>query len=610
MKQIITTSILFLIVSINSQAQYTVKSKYILEPELNIEYVRNNAEFWIKHAYDPEYGGFFSNVDQYGNVTTMTPQRSGFGTTPYKRKSLIVQSRHGYGFTRAFMLTGDEKYLDYAKSALDLLTKYGWDKVNGGWYCFAKSDGTIDLTQNDLRDLNQKWGFQQHYGLLGIVANYEATRNPKIAEFMNKGIASIYNNMWDSRAGYKGYYEYTKPDWTGKTNKGFTPTVDAITTNAELTYLITQQPEYKTRLMELADNIVDHFIPQMENKSVKALYPEVFSTNWVADLNASKNGSIGHFIKTAWCLGRAYLCDTTKTEYKEAADKILNQVWTWKNGSVALWDHTNGGPFNAINILTGEWGTNGNLKDYWTLEQGFTGPMLNYYITKNDTYLQMADESIGFFMEHLVDSINGEIFSDTYPDGTVVRRSIKGDDYKGSYHSIEMGYYAYLYSKLYYLNQSADLYYKFEPSPEERQITLTPIPIQDKRLKIKSVTLDGNDFDNFNADTRTLTLASNQSGKFKVTFESVPQNPSGIDNIVTQNQVKVYPTLFKENIYIDGIQGNSVILITDLAGKVVYQQKNIELSLNVNLGNLASGIYIITVYQESGLKSVHKIIKQ
>ncbi len=610
MKQKIKISVLFLIISVYSQAQYTVTSRHILEPDLNIEYVRNNAEFWIEHAYDPEYGGFFSNVDQYGNVTTTTPQRAGFGTTPYKRKSLIVQSRHGYGFTRAFMLTGDEKYLDYAKSALDFLFDHGWDKTNGGWYCFAKSDGTIDLTQNDLRDQNQKWGFQQHYALLGIVANYEATRGSKAEEFMKKGITSIYNNMWDSRTGYKGYYEYTKPDWTGKTNKGFTPTVDAITTNAELTYLITQQPEHKTRLMELTDNIVDHFIPQMENKSVMALYPEVFNSNWVVDLNASKNGSVGHFIKTAWCLGRAYLCDTTRTEYKEAASKILNQVWTWKNGDVSLWDHVSGGPFNAINILTGAWGTNGNLKDYWTLEQGFTGTMLNYYITKNDTYLQMADQSISFFMEHLRDSVNGEIFSDTYPDGTVVRRGIKGDDYKGSYHSIEIGYYAYLYSKLYYLNQPADLYYKFEPSSEEREITLTPIPIQDKRLKIKSVTLDDNDFHDFNADTRTLTLSPHQSGKFKVTFESVLPTPSGEERVFAENQVKVYPALVKENIQINGIQSNSLISITDLTGKVVHQQNNIETSLTVNAGDLAPGIYIVTVYQDSGIKSVHKIIKQ
>lgn len=58
-------------------SQYDVRCEYILNPERNIAYVRQNAEFWIRNAFDPEYGGFFSNVNRSGNVTTLTPQRQG-----------------------------------------------------------------------------------------------------------------------------------------------------------------------------------------------------------------------------------------------------------------------------------------------------------------------------------------------------------------------------------------------------------------------------------------------------------------------------------------------------------------------------------------------------
>jgi mannose/cellobiose epimerase-like protein (N-acyl-D-glucosamine 2-epimerase family) len=539
---------IFLSVCFCSKAQYNVKSEHILNPDLNIEYVRNNAEFWIRNAYDPEYGGFFSNVDQYGNVTTMIPQRPGFGNTPYKRKSLIAQSRHGYGFTRAFMLTGDERYLTYAKSALDFLFDHGWDTKHEGWFCFAKSDGTLDITQYDLRDLNEKWSFQQHYALLGPIAHYEATRDSRSEEFMNKGINTIYTKMWDSRENYKGYYETADVDWSNKHNKGFTSTIDAITTNAELSYLITQEDKYKTRLLELADIIVERFIPQMDNSSVKVLYPEIYNTNWVVDLNASKKGYVGHFIKTAWCLGRAYLCDTTKNKYKKEAIKILNEVWNYHNGDVSLWDHTNGGPFNEINILTGEWDSNnGNLKDYWTVEQGFTGPMINYYITKDETFLRMADEALKFFMDHFVDSEYGEIFYHLDASGTVVKRGIKGD---------------------------------------------------------------GNDFTIFDAATRTLTLAPNQGGKFKVVFERTLKTPSALARNVRGSNIKIFPNPVSTTLYIKSSEYIAEISIYDLAGKRIVSSKLNGQYSSINISHLSKGIYCVVLSEKSGSTTTHRIIKQ
>ncbi|MDR1682318.1 MAG: AGE family epimerase/isomerase [Candidatus Symbiothrix sp.] len=606
-----TILIVFSLLFFQSQAQYNVKSEHIINPDLNIEYVKSNADFWIRNAYDPEYGGFFSNVNQQGNVTTMIPQRTGFDKTPYKRKSLIAQSRHGYGFTRAFMLTGDEEYLTYAKSALDFLFNYGWDTENEGWFCYAKSDGTLDITQYDLRDLEQKWSFQQHYALLGAVAHYEATRHPHTEEFMNKGVNTIYTKMWDSRENYKGYYETANVDWSNKRNKGFTSTIDAITTNAELSYLVTQEDKYKTRLLELADIIVERFIPQMDNPSVKVLYPETYSTNWAVNLNASQKGYVGHFIKTAWCLGRAYLCDTTKTEYKDAAVKILNEAWTYENGDVSVWDHTYGGPFNEIDILTGEWGSsNGNLKDYWTVEQGFTGPMINYYITKDDVYLQMADEALYFFMNHFIDTEYGEIFYYLDASGSVVKRGIKGDDYKASYHSIELGYYAYLYSNLYYLNKQASLYYKFEPKNEARQITLTPVPMEDNYLRIKSVDLDGDEFTAFNAETRTITVAPNQEGKFKVTFERCTDVHSDIKTVNQIAQIRLYPNPAVSYIQIDSSSMLSEALVFDVFGKQVLQQKATDASLRIDIRNLSKGVYFVNLFDENGRTATQKFIKQ
>jgi len=596
MKKIPFILAILLLFSFSTTAQYTVKSANILNPDLNIEYVRSNAEFWIKYAYDPTLGGFFSNVNRNGSLKDTN------------QKSLISQTRHGYGFTRAFMLTGDEKYLPYAKSALDFLCNYGWDKTNGGWYCFANKDGTLDLTPGFHKTSNnKKWGFQQQYALVGIIANYEATRDATIKSFMDNGINTLYTKVWDARTGFEGYYEDAAANWSTKTGKGFTSTVDAITTNAELSYLITKKTEYKTRLTDLAGIIVNRFIPTMDNASVKVLYPETFSSDWAPTY--SSGGSIGHFIKTAWVLGRAYLCDTTRKEFKNAAIRILDETWTYKNGGNSVWDHVNGGPFNEINVATGVFKTNGDSKDYWTVEQGFTGPMINYYITKNPIYLQMADESLGFFMDHLVDKVDGEIFSQTDPTGLIVRNDTKGDDFKACYHSIEMGYYAYLYSNLYYLHQPASLYYKFAASASAQNIALSPIPIEDNVLRIKSVTLDGVDFTTFDAQTRTLNIAANQGGKFKVTFESIPQIPTAFKELATE-QISIYPNPTTDRIQIDNTKDIKRIQMVDLAGKMMYSETNSgESSLSIDMQAYNSGIYFVVLQNKVGQKVTKKVVK-
>lgn len=585
-----------------TQGQYVVKSNNILNPDVNIDFVRSNVQFWIDHAYDPINGGFFSNVDRFGNVTTLTDVHT---NKTYKRKSLIAQTRQGYGFTRAFMLTGDESYLNYAQSALKFLTDHGWDSTNEGWYCFAKEDGSLDHGQW-WDPNNTKWGFQQQYALLGLVANYEATHDSGIKTWIDKGINSNYNHLWDSRTGLEGYYENSNLDWTGKDLKGFTCTVDAITTNAELSYLISKKPEYKTHLFQLGDIIVNRFVPLIDETETRLLYPEVYSSDWVPDLTAG--GSIGHFLKTAWCLGRLYLIDPTRTEYKVAAEKILSQAWTYKNGNSSIWDHVNGGPFFEINVSTGL--LSNDSKEYWTLEQGFTGPMINYYITKNPIYLQMADESISFFMNHNIDNTYGETYGYLDPTGSVVRNDTKGDDFKANYHCVEFAYYSYLYSNLYYLHQPASLYYKFAPQATAQTIELSPIPMENGLLRIKSVTLDGNDFSSFDATTRTLNIAANQGGKFKVTFESI-DNASALSSTFENNQIKVYPNPTSDKLIIDGISDINSLSVLDVTGKQMLQLNNAGKSSTViDIQQFNKGVYFVQLRSISGAKTLQKIIKK
>ena len=88
--------------------QYVPTSPYLLNPELAIGYTDSCAQFWPQ-TWDQQSGGFFSNIDKYGNVITSWSTN----------KNMLTQARNAYGLARAYMLTGNTTYLDYARSALN-----------------------------------------------------------------------------------------------------------------------------------------------------------------------------------------------------------------------------------------------------------------------------------------------------------------------------------------------------------------------------------------------------------------------------------------------------------------------------------------------------------
>ncbi len=497
-------------VMLHSNAAYEIQSPWLQDPDSIKPFCAEWADFWIP-AYDTEYGGFFSEVQLDG----------GPGNT--NQKAGLAQSRNAYGFVRAFMVTGDESYLGYAHGALDFMYAHHWNEANGGWWGLVNRTG--DVINPGTWYNNDKWSFWQHYYLLGIGALYEATNDPDDLSWLQTGIEENNTALWDGRPEYLGYYNSASWDGSSQSGKGFTPTVDGITTNALYNYLTLGGDDYKTRLLAMGGNIVDHLTGNMDTNGVTFGFPESFDDDW--NINWGSTGvSVGHMIKTAWCLGRIYLVEPDE-KYKEAASKILYEVWNYERDdpSKSAWDHVNGGPYTNFDWLSGA--RKQSTKDWWTTEQGFTGGIVNWYISGDDVFLQMADESIDFFMNHFVDYDYGEVYSATYADGTVADNK-KGDMFKAAYHSIELAYYVYLYGNLYCHRQPVELYYLFPAMDAEQEISLWPLAIEDDKLKITGVTLDGGEFTGFDRDTRTLTLAPGEGGKFKVTFEAAEGEPPAV----------------------------------------------------------------------------------
>ena len=569
-----------------SFAQYVPQSPYLQDPSKTIPYVDSCAQFWTQ-VYDTVYGGFYTNVDRFGQVIT------GWGTN----KDLITQSRDAYGFVRAYMLTGNQEFLTMARHALDFMYDHAWDSSHDGWY------HSIDRYGNPINPNDVKTAFDQHYALLGIAAYYEATRDTNDWNRLMDGYNSSENHLWDNDPQDFGYYDTGTYDWTSVSGKSFNATVDAITTNVLALYLLTGESVYRSRLLQLADNILTHLYGSMPQQAIG--FVEQYYSDWSWN-NDETMTIMGHVLKSGWCLGRINQL-IPDTNYINAAHDLIRDVWD--NG----YDHELGGPYKDFNRITGQmlmWGQADTAKAWWQMEQAVTAGLMMYNLTGESQYLQMADETLSFFMTYFVDHEYGEVYSDRTRYGGQIWGLEKGGSGKAGYHSIELGYYTYLYGNLFFKVNPVTLYYNFMPLDSDREIKMNPLAFADSKYKIKEVQKDGVAYNDFNSEARILNLPSGTGGEFKVTYELT--NPVYVRNEKTAEPdfqlYQNYPNPFNPVTTISfsiPYRSRVSLSVYDILGKEVASLVNDEKdpgTYNVRFSgnNLASGVYVYRLESTSG----------
>ncbi len=492
--------------SLNSQEKEHISSRYLMHPHKIIEeFMQPLAEFWSM-AKDEEGGGFYSFIDEDGKLTGNT------------HKPFNSQSRIAYGFVKTFMVTGDTRYLELAEHALNFLYSHGWDQRNEGWFFSADRFGKIDQIPNEWSPNDQKWSFLQHYSLLGPLAMVEATHDSKHVNWFKRGRKSLEDHFWDNRSTMTGYYNWNSLDMNEPSGKGFTPTVDAITTHALNEFLIFQDDDARKRLNQLAKNTL-RILKSRENESVKIGFAEEYNKDWEIDFSQTES-SVGHALKVSWCLARINVL-IPNHEYTEKAFEIVDHMI-----------EIDGLDKNLVPNSGFHWNTESidRLKDFWMLEQAVLAGLTNFHIQKNaqerKLALKMADSSLRFFFDHLVEY---DVSSNTFlgvngvadENGTPVDRR-KGHQWKTFYHAQEMAYFTYLYASLFLKQIPIELFYYFD-FKNDRTITLTPIAYDKTKyhLQIESVTLKNKHYDNYDGIRRTIRVESTKKGIFKVRFKLV-----------------------------------------------------------------------------------------
>src|SRR5450759_4695091 len=139
--------------------------------------------FWEK-TMDKENGGFFTDVEEDGTVS------------PSSNKYTRMNSRVVYGFCAAYMLSGDDKYLEYASHGMDFLASYCRDKQNSGWH--------TNVGESNEPDSGYKNLFDETYGNLWPVIYSLVTRYKTALSVLKKTHDLMQTKALDPE--YGGYY--------------------------------------------------------------------------------------------------------------------------------------------------------------------------------------------------------------------------------------------------------------------------------------------------------------------------------------------------------------------------------------------------------------------
>jgi len=357
------------------------------------------------------------------------------------------------------------------------------------------------------------------------------------------------------------------------------------------------------KTLQIIDNMQTWFVPSMDLQKIG--FAEIYDANWNS-LPSETMTIMGHVLKTAWCFARVNQIHPDPS-YISSAKKLIENVL------LKGYDTEFGGPYKDYNRTTGQmlmWGNPDTAKAWWQMEQAVTAGLQMYQVTSEDQYLKMADETLDFFMKYFVDHTYGEVYENRTRRGVQTWGEGKGNPNKAGYHSIELGYYTYLYGKFFVKKEPITLYYDFQPG-KDRKVFLNPIELPFNDYAIKEVIYNEQPYTDYASQTHELHLPVNVGGKFKVTFEQViyddiadekvlpekfelkqnypnPFNPT--TNISWQLAVGSYVTL---KVY--DVLGNEIATLVDEEKQTGNYNVNFNPQQTNNDKQLSSGIYFYTL---------------
>ena len=496
-----------------------------------VDQVRSLANFYVK----AQFGG--EEIDYRNYRTTLS--LSGARSLVNFRQETDTISRMIYGMATAYMMTGEEIFLEAAEKGTEYLRDHmrfvDLDEGIVYWYHGIDVQGEREqkiFASEFGDDYDAIPAYEQIYALAGPLQTYRINGDPRIMDDTKKTI-KLFNDFFLDKTDRGGYYSHLDPitldplsESLGR-NKG-TKNWNSVGDHAPAylinLWLATEKPEYADMLEYTFDTIEKRF-PDYENCP---FVNEKFFEDWSADQTwgwQQNRAVIGHNMKIAWNLMRMNSLKP-KNAYVNLAKKIAEVMPAV--GS----DQQRGGWYDVVERALGEGEKNHRFvwhdrKAWWQQEQS----ILAYYILagtlKEQEYRRLAREAAAFYNAWFLDTEDGGVYFNVLSNGIPFLASGnergKGSHSMSGYHSTELCYLAAVYTNLLVTKQPMDFYFKPIPSGfPDNILRVSPDILPPGSIKIGSVEIDGKPYSDFDADKLFVKLPDTKE-RVKVKVNIVPK---------------------------------------------------------------------------------------
>ena len=497
-----------------------------------IKQIRQLGDFYLKAQFpdgDVDYRKYKTNLSLEGEQT------GNF------RQETDTMSRLVYGFATAYLLTGDDRYLEGAEKGTVYLREHMRCKDTSEnityWYHGIDVKGKHErkiFASEFGDDYDAIPAYEQIYALAGPTQTYRVTGDPEIASDIDMTLNLFDKYFYDRQLG--GYFSHIDP-------VTFDPNAESLVGNrgrknwnsvgdhapAYLinAYLATGDERFKKMLVNTADTITEHF-PDYEHS---AFVQEKFHANWEHDSThgwQQNRGVVGHNLKIAWNLTRINSVEGLEPEksaaYMEFAHKIAALMP--EHGC----DRQRGGWYDVVERTLEEgqkfhryaWH---DRKAWWQQEQGILAYLILFGTTGKKEYLQHARESSAFYSAWFLDQDSGGIYFNVLATGIpylLGTERLKGSHSMSGYHSFELAYLATVYQNLLITKQHLDLFFKpYAHGFKDNILRVAPDILPAGCCKIEKAWVDGKEYLDFDADNLTVKLPDTQN-RVKVQVRLIP----------------------------------------------------------------------------------------
>jgi mannose/cellobiose epimerase-like protein (N-acyl-D-glucosamine 2-epimerase family)/anti-anti-sigma regulatory factor len=491
------------------------------------EYRFEKPDWWVQQIR--ALADFYFNAQFPDGVIDYTTYRTNLTLEGQKiestRQETDTISRMIYGFASAYLLTGEDRYLDAAEKGTEYLREHmrgiNEDENVVYWYHAMDVRGTTErkiLASQFGDDYDAIPAYEQIYALAGPVQTYRVTGDPRILRDAEMTINLFDKFFLDRKKG--GYFSHVDPvkfdpraESLGKdrARKNWNSVGDHAPAYLINLWLATGEKKYADFLASTADTIVEHFQDYEHSPFVQ----ERFFEDWSKDQTwgwQQNRAVVGHNLKIAWNLMRIHHLRPNQ-RYTAMAKKIAEIMPT-----VGM-DLQRGGWYDVMERELGkdeEWHRFvwHDRKAWWQQEQAILAYLILHGSLKAPEYLRLARESAAFYNAFFPDQDNGGVYFNVLASGTPFltgTERLKGSHSMSGYHSFELCYLAATYTNLLIKKQPMDLYFKPQPGAlKDNILRVQPDILPQGAARIESVWINGDPYSDFDPVALTVKLPSMQ----------------------------------------------------------------------------------------------------